>query len=96
MQFNGPQSHILFVGNLWGPCRTAKFASRIRSFTFLTAVTEKSSKISSTRNAACRTKKKISKAMKRAYHIPKNTGQAARKKCRKAIYAKEKFAEFKD
>ena len=20
MQFNGPQSHILFVGNLWGPC----------------------------------------------------------------------------
>ena len=34
--------------------------------------------------------------MKRAYHIPKNTGQAARKKCRKAIYAKEKFAEFKD
>ena len=21
MQFNGPQSHILFVGNLWGPCR---------------------------------------------------------------------------
>ena len=34
--------------------------------------------------------------MKRAYHIPKNTGQAARKKCRKAIYAKEEFAEFKD
>ena len=30
------------------------------------------------------------------YHIPKNTGQAARKKCRKAIYAKEEFAEFKD
>ena len=22
MQFNGPQSHILFVGNLWGPCIT--------------------------------------------------------------------------
>ena len=20
MQFNGPQSHIIFVGNLWGPC----------------------------------------------------------------------------
>ena len=38
--------------------------------------------------------------MKRAHHIHKNIGQAARKKCRKAknsaIYAKEKFAEFKD
>ena len=76
-------------------------------------VTEKvetvKSKMSSTRsrmgNAAGRTKKKIGKAMKRAYHVPKNrimateTGQAARKKYRKAknaaIYTKEKFAEFK-
>ena len=68
------------------------------------------SKMSSTRarmgNAAGRTKKKIGKALKRAYHVPKNrimatkTGQAAKKKYRKAksatIYAKEKFAEFKD
>ena len=23
MHFNGPQSHILFVGNLWGPCTTS-------------------------------------------------------------------------
>ena len=22
VHFNGPQSHILFVGNLWGPCRS--------------------------------------------------------------------------
>ena len=22
MYFNGPQSHILFVSNLWGPCKT--------------------------------------------------------------------------
>ena len=52
------------------------------------------SKMSSTRsrmgNAAGRTKKKIGKAMKRAYLVPKNkimateTGQAARKKYRKA------------
>ena len=68
------------------------------------------SKMSSTRarmgNAAGRTKKKIGKALKRAYHVPRNrimatkTGQAAKKKYRKAksatIYAKEKFAEFKD
>ena len=68
------------------------------------------SKMSSTRarmgNAAGRTKKKIGKALKRAYHVPKNrimatkTGQTAKKKYRKAksatIYAKEKFAEFKD
>ena len=51
---------------------------------WVTEKVETSSKMSSTRNAAGRTKKKIDEAMKRAYHIHKNTGQAARKKCRKA------------
>ena len=68
---------------------------------WVTEKVETSSKMSSTRNAAGKTKKKIDEAMKRAYHIHKNIGQAARrKKCRKAknsaINAREKFAEFKD
>ena len=67
---------------------------------WVTEKVETSAKMSSTRNAAGRTKKKIDEAMKRAYHIHKNIGQAARKKCRKAknsaVNAQEKFSEFKD
>ena len=34
VHFNGPQSHILFVGNLWGPCttQTSRFQMISKSF----------------------------------------------------------------
>ena len=33
VHFNGPQSHILFVGNLWGPCITSSFTSALLATT---------------------------------------------------------------